>query len=147
MNQFIMRRVFELWTAREERCRSVDQYLGEVEDAKDWHANESAKKDQIIAAQQTEIAEAVQMARQASDLVSRQAAVADSRLASLREMAANHDIEAKHRIQELEAALEHDQGELERQKTEADLANRRIRELEASWSWKLTKPLRGLAQR
>jgi SAM-dependent methyltransferase len=140
MNQFIMRRLFELWKAREERCRGVDQYLSEVEDARNWHANESAKKDQIIAAQQTEIAEAVKIAREASDLALRQAAEADRRLASLREMVAGRDIEAEHRIQALEA-------EVERQKIEAELANQRIRELEASWSWRLTKPLRALVQR
>jgi SAM-dependent methyltransferase len=137
---------------REER-RSIEQYLHEVEAARDWHANESAKKDQIIAAQQVEMAEMRQILSQASQnshVTLRLMAEAGRMLLSLTETLAarTHDlVDTQHRIHTLEAGLARQQLELDRQKTDANSANHRVRALENSWSWKLTKPLRILGRR
>jgi hypothetical protein len=42
--------------------------------------------------------------------------------------------------------LEQQKVELERHKVDADLAHQRVRALEASWSWRLTRPLRALGK-
>jgi SAM-dependent methyltransferase len=57
VSPLILRRVFELWAAREQRFESLEPYLRKVEDARDWHAAESRKRDEIIADQQRQIAE------------------------------------------------------------------------------------------
>jgi hypothetical protein len=55
LNLHIIRRLSELWATDIRRCeaaeathREVAAYLAQVELARDWHANESTKKDAII---------------------------------------------------------------------------------------------------
>lgn len=51
-NPPLVRRIFELWMAQARRGASIEQYLGEVEKARDWHAEETRKRDAIIKAAQ-----------------------------------------------------------------------------------------------
>jgi SAM-dependent methyltransferase len=43
-----LRRIAELWTAREKRLAEIEPYLREVERARDWHAAESEKRNQVV---------------------------------------------------------------------------------------------------
>ena len=47
-----LRRIAELWTAREKRLAEIEPYLREVQGARDWHAAELEKRDQIVTDQQ-----------------------------------------------------------------------------------------------
>jgi O-antigen biosynthesis protein len=43
-----LRRIAGLWTAREKRMAEIELYLREVQGARDWHAAELEKRDQIV---------------------------------------------------------------------------------------------------
>jgi SAM-dependent methyltransferase len=97
LNPHFRRRVFDLWRATELRSSSLEHYLHEVEGARDWHAAQVKKRDDIIAAQLQEMA------------------VKDNALSVAREL--------------------------------NDSRVQQIREIESSWSWRLTAPLRMLARK
>jgi hypothetical protein len=59
-NPLILRRVIELWVSREERFDVFKRHLDEVEKARDWHAAEWQKRDEVLADHQQQLAETQQ---------------------------------------------------------------------------------------
>jgi O-antigen biosynthesis protein len=49
LNPLTLRRISELWSTHEQRLQVTQAYLRQVEEARDWHAAESKKRDKIIA--------------------------------------------------------------------------------------------------
>jgi hypothetical protein len=138
LNPLIVRRVFDLWTMREERAASIERYLRDVENARDWCAAEVKRRDEIIAAMQQHAGnQARQLAEleNARDWHAAEVTKRDEIIAAMQQVAESREREIEH-LRQLKLHQEQ------------VIASRefRIRELQASWSWKLTAPLRSLGR-
>jgi hypothetical protein len=111
----------------------LEDYLGEVEKARDWHAAESRKRDEIVERMEQRVGTLEEYLREVEKARDWHAAQSKRR---------DEIIEAERR------ALDKTVHELE---TERQARDRTIQEMqawragiEASWSWRLTRPLRVL---
>jgi SAM-dependent methyltransferase len=173
LNPLIVRRVFELWTIREERAASIERYLRDVENARDWHAAEVKRRDEVIAdmrqraeTQARHLAEveglrdwhAVEVTKRDEIIAAMQQHAGNQarQLAELENARDWHAAEVTKRdeiiaaIQQVAESREREIEHLRQLKLHQEqvIASRefRIRELQASWSWKLTAPLRSLGR-
>jgi len=150
VNYFVLRRLADLWAAdvarledAEMRWRDARDYLKEVEAARDWHANESDKRNEVISAQARTVEEQArayeklqqrnQLLTQANEEVRRQVELYIQQLR-------NRDEELQELGNRLRAGQE-TQAELQRVVEDSQVWRSQI---EASLSWRFTKPLRVL---
>ena len=136
-NSLIVRRLFELWAGTSERCGEIERYVRQVEQARDWHADQAKKRDEII-----EVHEAERSAQEAATRA--------------REEAENRAREAERRAREAESHAQRAESRAREAESQAQQAESRAREaengsqqvthqmfeLQQSWSWKVTRPLR-----
>jgi hypothetical protein len=99
-----------------EQCRAVRQ----VEQARDWHADQATKRDHIIAAVEENRAQAESCAREAE----------------------SHAQEAHRRAQEAERRVQEAERRVQEAENGAQQLTHQMFALQQSWSWKVTRPFR-----
>lgn len=153
LNPLLIRRLIEVWSMQVARAASIEQYLGDVEKARDWHAEEVRKREELIAVLQQEN----EVTKRYAESLARNVTAAQEEIASLQRMIA----EERHRAEQLGAIITEVRQCADERGREAErltqlmphlenaiaVAEERIRDLEQSWSWKLTRPLRWLGRR
>src|SRR6185312_14203493 len=128
VNPLILRRVLGIWAGREQRWEHLQTYIPKVEEARDWHAAESQKRDVVIADLQQQLAAAERRQAGQNAWLRRGKKARDWDVAESKPQTGVIATQEPPPEETLAAAL------ASREK--------RIRELETSMSWRITAPLR-----
>jgi SAM-dependent methyltransferase len=173
LNEHTIARILELWTvdvvslrAAETHSHETGAYLRQVEEARDWHAGESSKRDDIIAALMADLTTREDTLRvlveqrdwheaessKKNEIIEALNVDCERYLAESAQQDQTIDVfraELKVRDDTFRSLMEEQDAQataLEDLRVDWKARGRRVDEIEASWSWRLTAPVRALGR-
>ena len=152
-NMLIVRRISELWSGTLERCADIERYLRQVEQARDWHANQAKQRDEIITLleAQSRAREAESRAREAASCAQAESRVREAERRtqeseSRAREAESRTQESESRAREAESHTQESESRAREAESRAQQVTHNMLALQQSLSWKVTRPLRLLGR-